>query len=154
MTYVTKYSDKEFGPFLVDDGTGTAYVDPENADLVLTSGDKYTVEGGEDPPPFISEFLERETDVDTVGRYERQYMEVRVDVDEQVRVAAETDPDSNVEIEEPVMTAILDGGDAPKFLVTDDTDLDLGSRMRQEALVYFLIAGVLFAFSFMFFYMG
>ena len=154
MTYVTKYSDKEFSPFLVDDGTGTAYVDPENADLVLTSGDKYTVEGGEDPPPFISEFLERETDVDTVGRYERQYMEVRVDVDEQVRVAAETDPDSNVEIEEPVMTAILDGGDAPKFLVTDDTDLDLGSRMRQEALVYFLIAGVLFAFSFMFFYMG
>jgi hypothetical protein len=154
MTYVTKYSDKEFGPFLVDDGTGTAYVDPENADLVLSSGDKYTVEGGEDPPAFISEFLERETDVDTVGRYERQYMEVRVDVDEQVRVAAETDPDSNVEIEEPVMTAILDGGDAPKFLVTDDTDLDLGSRMRQEALVYFLIAGVLFAFSFMFFYMG
>ena len=154
MTYVTKYSDKEFGPFLVDDGTGTAYVDPENADLVLTSGDKYTVEGGEDPPPFISEFLERETDVDTVGRYKRQYMEVRVDVDEQVRVAGETDPDSNVDIEEPVMTAILDDGDAPKFLVTDDTDLDLGSRMRQEALVYFLIAGVLFAFSFMFFYMG
>ena len=154
MTYVTKYSDKEFGPFLVDDGTGTAYVDPENADLVLTSGDKYTVEGGEDPPPFISEFLERETDVDTVGRYQRQYIEVRVDVDEQVRVAAETDPDSNVEIEEPVMTAILDGGDAPKFLVTDDTDLDLGSRMRQEALGYFLAAGVLFAFSFMFFYMG
>lgn len=154
MTYVTKYSDKEFGPFLVDDGTGTAYVDPENADLVLTSGDKYTVEGGEDPPPFISEFLERETDVDTVGRYEREYEEVRVDLDEQVRVAAETDPDSNVEIEEPVMTAILDAGDAPKFLVTDDTDLDLGSRMRQEALVYFLIAGVLFAFSFMFFYTG
>lgn len=154
MAYVTKYSDKEFGPFLVDDGTGTAYVDPENADLVLTSGDKYTVEGGEDPPPFISEYLEREMDIDTVGRYKRQYMEFRVDVDEQVRIAAETDPDSNVDIEEPVMTAILDAGDAPKFLVTDDTDLDLGSRMRKEALVYFLIAGVLFAFSFMFFYMG
>ena len=154
MTYVTKYSDKEFGPFLVDDGTGTAYVNPENADLVLTSGDKYTVEGGEDPPAFISEFLERETDVDTVGRYEREYEEVRVDVDEQVRVAAETDPDSNVDIEEPVMTAILDAGDAPKFLVTDDTDRGLGSRMLHEALFTFLAAGILFALSYMSFYMG
>ena len=149
MGSTKKYFDKEFGPFLVDDGTGTAYVDPENADLLLTSGDKYTVEGGEEPPAFISEFLERETNVNTVGRYEREYKEVRVDLDEQVRVAGETDPDSNVDIEEPVMTAILNAGDAPKFLVTDDTDLDLGSRMRQEALLYFLFGGILLAFSIM-----
>lgn len=51
------------------------------------------------------------------------------------------------------MTAILDDGDAPKFLVTDDTDLDLGTRMRQEAFLYFLIGGILLAFSLMFFYM-
>ena len=149
MGSTTKYFDKEFSPFLVDDGTGTAYVDPENADLLLTSGDKYTVEGGEEPPAFISEFLDRETNVNAVGRYEREYKEVRVDLDEQVRVAGETDPDSNVDIEEPVMTAILNAGDAPKFLVTDDTDLDLGSRMRQEALLYFLFGGILLAFSIM-----
>ena len=154
MAYQTKHRDKEFGPFIVDDGSGTAYVDPENADLVLTGGEEYTVEAGEEPPPFISEFLERETDVDTVGRYKRRYEEVRLDLDEQVRVAGETDPDPDVDSTEPVTTAILDDGDAPTFLVTDDTDLDLGSRMRQEALTYFLIGGVLLAFSFMFFYMG
>jgi hypothetical protein len=131
MAWTTKHRDQEFGPFIVDDGTGAACVDPANADLVLTSGDEYPVEGGEDPPTFISEFLERETDIDTVGRYKRRYREVRLDLDEQVRVAGETDPDSNVDLEEPVMTAVLDDGDAPKFLVTDDTDLDLGSRMQQ-----------------------
>lgn len=154
MPYLTEHSDKEFGPFLVDDGTGTAYVDPSNADLVLTSGDEFEVEGGEDPPAFIREFLERETDVDPVGEYERRYEEHRLGVGEQVRVAGETDPDATPDLEEPVTAAIVDDGSAPKFLVTDDADLDLGSRMRQEALLYFLIAGVLFAFSFMFHYMG
>jgi len=154
MAWTTKHSDQEFGPFIVDDGTGTAYVDPTNADLVLTSGDEYSVEGGEDPPEFISGFLKQETKVDPVGRYKRRYKEYRVDLDEQVRVAGETNPDSNGDAEEPVMTAIQDDGSAPKFLVTDDTDLDLGSRMRQEALTYFLIGGTLLAFSFMFFYIG
>lgn len=154
MAWTTKHRDQEFGPFIVDDGTGLAYVDPANADLVLTSGAEYTVEGGEDPPAFIREFLERETDVDPVGRYKRRYKEVRLDLDEQVRVAGETDPDSNIDVEEPVMTAILDDGGAPTFLVTDDIDLDLGSRMRQEALLYFLIGGILLAFSVMFFSMG
>jgi len=154
MAWTTKHRAREFGPFLVDDGTGTAYVDPANADVVLTSGDEYTVEGGEDPPEFVRRFLERETDVDPVGRYERRYQEYRVDLDEPIRVAGEATPESNVDVETPVTTAILDGGDAPKFLVTDDTDLDLGSRMRQEAFLYFLVAGVLFAFSLLFFYMG
>jgi hypothetical protein len=53
-----------------------------------------------------------------------------------------------------VTTAIRDDGDAPKFLVTDDVDLDLGSRMRQEARNYFIMGGVLLAFSFIFYYMG
>jgi hypothetical protein len=154
MGWITKHSDQAFGPFVVDDGTGTAYVDPANADVVLTSGDEYTVEGGEDPPAFIREFLERETDVDPVGRHKRRYKEYRVDVDEPVRVAGETDPDSTGDAEESVQTALLDAGAAPKFLVTDDADLDLCSRMRQEAFLYFLIAGVLFAFAAMFYYMG
>jgi hypothetical protein len=153
MPWLTEHREKEFGPFLVDDDTGTAYVDPANADLVLTTGDEYTVEGGEDPPAFIREYLERETDVDPVGEYKRRYKEYRLDVDEQVRVAGETDPDGTPDLAEPVTTAILDDGEAPKFFVTDETDRDLGSRMRQEAFLYFLIAAVLFAFSFMFYYM-
>lgn len=156
MAYTTKHRDQTMGPFVVDDGTGTAFVDPANADVVLTSGDEYTVEGGEDPPAFIQEFLQSETDVDTVGRYERRYEEVRLDLDEQVLVAGEVDPDANVDIDvgDPVVTTILDDGAAPKFLVTDDTDLDLGSRMWQEALVYFIMGGLLLAFSFMFYFMG
>lgn len=154
MPWMTKHREKEFGPFLVDDDTGTAYVDPANADVVLTTGDEYNVEGGEEPPAFIREYLKRETDVDTVGQYKRRYKEYRLDVDEQVRVAGETDPDGTPDLAEPVTTAILDDGEAPKFLVTDDIELDLGSRMRQEAFLNFLIAAVLFAFSFMFYYMG
>ncbi|MFB6120508.1 MAG: hypothetical protein ABEJ68_05260 [Halobacteriaceae archaeon] len=154
MAWTTKHRDQEFGPFVVDDGTGSAYVDPADADLVLTSGDEYTVDGGEDPPAFVAEFLERETDVDPVGRYERRYEEYRLDLGEQARVAGETDPDATDGVEAPVVTAIVDDGGAPKFLVTDDTDLDLASRMRQEALLYFLLGGVLLAFSAMFFFVG
>jgi hypothetical protein len=142
MGWTTKHRDKEFGPFLVDDGPSTAYVDPANADLVLTSGEEYTVEGGEEPPTFIREFLERSTEVDPVGQHKREYTEARLDLKEEVRVAGDSDPDSSDLVEESVTTAIRDDGDAPKFLVTDDVDLDLGSRMRQEARNYFIMGGV------------
>lgn len=147
MAERTKHRDDEFGPFLVDDGTGTAYVDPSDADLVLKSGDEYIVEGGEEPPPFIREFVDRETSIDPVGRRKRWYREYRVDVGEDVRVAGQADPHAAPDGGAPVTTGFVEAGDAPKFFVTDDVDLDLGKRLRQEALVYFLIAAVLLGFS-------
>lgn len=148
MSYLTKYRDQEFGPFVVDDRTGTAYVDPEHADLVLSSGDEFAVDGGEDPPPFVREFVDRETDVDPVGRYRRRYKEYRIDVDEEVRVAGQTDPDAVRALDEPVTTVVSEAGAAPKFFVTDDADLGLGKRMLQETLVYFLAGAILLAISY------
>jgi hypothetical protein len=153
MPEITKHSDREFEPFVVDDGTGAAYVDPESAELMLESGDEFTVEGGEEPPAFVREFVEHETSIDPVGEHKRWYREFRLDVDEEARVAGEADPDA-VALEESVTTAVVAAGDAPKFFVADDADLDLGQRMRQEALIYFVIAGTLFAFSYMFVVMG
>ena len=148
MGRTTKYSDTEFEPFVLDDGTGTAYVDPSDADIVLSSGDEFVVAGGDQPPAFIREFLERETSVKPVGKRKRWYREYRVDVDGDVRVAGQTDTGTVPALDVPVTTAVAEAGDAPKFVVTDDPDLGLGKRMLQEALIYFLIAGMLFVFAY------
>lgn len=136
-----KYSDTEFDPFVLDDGTGTAFVDPSDADVVLSDGDEIAVEGGEQPPEFVREFLERETSVEPVGRRKRWYTEYRLDGE--ARVAGHTDPDIDPGLEHPPTTAVVEAGDAPKFVVTDDHDLTLGKRMLQEALLYFLVGGLL-----------
>lgn len=142
MAETTKYRDTDFMPFVLDDGTGTAYVDPAEADLLLTEDDEVTVDGGEEPPAFVKEFLARETSVDPVGRHERQYTEARLDVGGQVRVGGQADPDATPSLEEPATTAVVAAGDAPKFLVSDDHDLGLGRRLLQEAFLYFLVAAI------------
>lgn len=150
MGDATIFHDSAFGPFIVDDQTGTAYVDPADADLVLTEPETYSVDAGEEPPSFIREFIERETSVEAIGDHPRRFEEYRLDVGESARVAGETDPDLATDIEGTHTTAIVSAGRAPKFFVTDDAALDLGKRMRQEALVRFLAGGVLLAMSYMF----
>lgn len=148
MGRITKHSESAIEPFVLDDGTGTAYVDPSNADVVLASDDEFEVEGGRQPPAFIEEFLEHETSVNPVGKHKRWYQEYRIELDGDVRVAGQADADAVPTVDDPVTTAVVAAGDAPKFLVTDDPDLGLGKRMLQEAFVYFLMSGVLFAFAY------
>lgn len=148
MAYRTLYMDDGFGSFVVDDGTGTAYVDPTGADLVMESGDEVTVDGGEDPPARVREFLERETDVDPIGRRERRYTEVRVGVGDPVYVAGQADPRPVDGLEASATTAITERGDAPRFYVTDDPDTGLGRRLLGEALTSFLMAGILLAIAY------
>ncbi|WP_284011003.1 hypothetical protein [Haloarcula pelagica] len=144
----TKYSATEFEPFVLDDGTGTAYIEPSDADVVLTSGDEFEVEGGDHPPAFIGEFLDRETSVQPVASRKRWYREYRIDADGAVRVAGHAGVDAASAPDEAVTTAVVDAGDAPKFVVTDDPDLGLGKRMRQEALGNFLVGGILLVFAY------
>lgn len=154
MAETTKYHDSDFEPFYVDDGTGTAYVDPSDADLLLKDNEEITVAGGERPPAFVREFLDRETSVDPVGQYERQYTEARLDVDGQVRVGGQADPDAAPSLEEPVTTSVTAAGDAPKFLISDDPDVGLGRRLLQEAFVYFLVATICIVIAYFLLFAG
>lgn len=148
MARRTKYSETEFGPFVLDDRTGSVYVDPSDADVVLTSGDEFEVEGGTHPPEFVAEYVEQQTPASPVGNRKRWYQEYRIDVDGEVRVAGGTNPDEVPALDGPLHTAVVDAGGAPKFVVTDDHDLGLGRRMVQEAFGNLLIAGILLVFAY------
>lgn len=157
MSWTRQYAGGDQQAFLVDDETGVAYVDPDGAEVMLTSGDETIVEGGEPPPAEIREFLDRETDLgeaeETVGPIDpgtrdRRYKEVRIDVGEPVLVAGHADRDGSDRFDEPVSTTITKRGDAPRFYVTDDPDSSLTRRLLSEAVVSFLAAGILLAIAY------
>lgn len=149
---VPRYDDAAAEPFVVDDGTGTAYVDPSEADLQLNDDEDITVAGGEEPPAFVRDFLERETSVDPVSTQERQYTEARLDIDGEVRVAGQADPDAAASLQQPVTTALTAAGDAPRFLVSDDPDLGLVRQLLKETLLYFFFAAVCFVVAYFLFF--
>ncbi len=149
MTWSTRYVDDGYRPFVVDDDTGTAFVDPDGAELLLTSGDEVVVDAGEEPPAHVREFLARETDIDPVdSRRRRRYREVRIGVGDSVRVAGQADPDAVHDIDEPVTTAVTERGDAPRFYVTDDPDRSLGRNLLSEAFGSFLAAAILLGIAY------
>lgn len=145
MTWSTRYADDDAVPFLVDDGTGRAYVDPDGADLVLSSGDEVVVEAGETPPENISRFLERETSLGEVGSRRRRYKEARIAVGDPILVAGHADPSATPD-DHAATSSITAGGDAStRFYVTDDPSQGVTRRLLQEVLVYLLVALLLFS---------
>lgn len=145
MSWSERYVDDGARPFRVEDGTGTAYVDPDGSALLLTSGEEITVGAGEEPPARVREFLDRETNLEAVDSRRRRYKAVRIEPGDPVLVAGATDPDGADAPADPATTAIGDGPDAPRFYATDDPDHGLGSRLVREILGYALAAAVLFA---------
>lgn len=149
MTWSTRHSDDGYRPFVVDDDTGTALVDPDAADLLLTSSDEVVVDAGEEPPAHVREFLERETDLPIVdSKRRRRYKEVRIGVGDAVRVAGQADPDAAHDLDESVTTAVTERGDAPRFYVTDDPDRSLGRNLLSEAFGSFLAAAILLGIAY------
>lgn len=149
MPWRGQYTDEAHCPFIVDDGTGTAYVDPEDAELMLKDGDEFTVEPGEEPPPRIREFLERETNVTPVdSKRRRKYTETRIGIGDDVLVTGQTDPDAVSDLEQSVTTVIAARGDAPRFYITDDLDSGVGGRLAREAFGSFLAAAILLGIAF------
>lgn len=148
MSWSTRYTDDGYRPFVVDDDTGTAFVDPDGADLLLTSGDEVVVDAGEEPPAHVREFLARETDFDPVDSRRRRYREVRIGVGDSVRVAGQADPDAALGLDEPATTAVTERGDAPRFYVTDDPDRGLGRNLVSEAFGSFLAAAILLGIAY------
>jgi len=148
MAEPTRYIEDGVRPFVVEDDTGTAYVDPDGAELLLTSGDEVGVAANEEPPPYIREFVERETDLDPVGSRKRRYKEVRIDVGGPVLAAGHADPAATDGADGSATTAITEQGDAPRFYVTDDPDTGLGRRLLWEAFVAFLAAAILLAIAY------
>jgi hypothetical protein len=139
----TEYIDDGFVPFVVDDDTGTVYVDPDGSELRMESDEEVVVPGGEQPPRQVREFIERETDLDPVHERKRWVEEYRLGVGDDVYVAGQVDPDGAPD----GSVAVGDGARAPKFFVSDEPGHDLAAQVRTEALFRFLVAGVLFAFA-------
>lgn len=146
MTWTTRYVDDDAVPFLVDDGTGRAYVDPDGSDLVLSSGDEIIVEAGDAPPANVSRFLDRETSLGEVASRRRRYREVRLGVGEPVLVAGHADPASDAPGDEAVACTVTADGDAStRFYITDDPSQGVTRRLLQEVFVYLLVALLLFS---------
>lgn len=79
-----------YEPFVVDDGTGEILVDPNGA-MWSFEDESWTVDGGEQPPSPIREFLEesdeaRDLLADVVHERDRRFQERRLDPGEEVYV--------------------------------------------------------------------
>lgn len=59
LEWGTLASHTECAPFLIDDGTGEALVDPDGAELRLRVDNEYRVEGHEKNSPPVRHFLEK-----------------------------------------------------------------------------------------------
>lgn len=143
-----EYSDYDYAPsFVVEDDTGTAYVEPDGSSLRMELREKVTVPGGEEPPPNVREFIERETDLDPVHRRKRWVEEYRLPIGDPVYVAGQADPGAAPD--GSATTAIGDGLKTPTFFISDDPDHDLETQLWGGALVSFIAAAVLFAAAYM-----
>lgn len=144
----TKFAENDARPFVVDDGTGAAYVDPDGAEVLLTTDDEVSVPGGQEPPARVREFVERETDLDPVARRERHYEESRIDVGDTVYVTGSPDPDGAAGADAEATTALTDGPDVPRYYVSDDPEHGLSRRLLGEAFTAFLIAAILLGITY------
>lgn len=140
------YLDGGMEPFLLDDETGTVYVDPENAEMSMASGDVVELGRNEEPPAWIRDFAEREPDVDPVHKYRREFIERRIEPGDTVYVAGQVSRVGETADTDAVAT-LTDGPDTPRFFVSDDPDYGIGGKLLGEALVAFLIAGLVIGAS-------
>lgn len=143
MGDATEYRDEDVVPFVVDDETATAYVDPEGAEVRMSGQEEVTVEEGERPPEHIAAFIEEETDLDVVRNKKRWFREYRIAAGDEVYVAGTADLDGVTDGDHGATVAV-DGDGAPRFFVSDDPDHGLDAQLLREVLVSFLAAALLF----------
>lgn len=146
MGEVTEYWEDASVPFVVDDGTATAYVDPDGAEIKLSVQMEVTVEGGDEPPERIRAFLERETEMDTVHSRKRWFREHRIEAGDDVHVAGVADLDAVPDdVDEATVALVGDG--ATRFFVSDEPSHGLRDQLLREAFTAFFGAAFLFGFA-------
>jgi hypothetical protein len=163
-SWETEYSQSNSRPFLLEDGTGTAWVDPTDAEFHMPVMDRVERDAGEEPPERFHEALTdgggatpggREADaVVPVGddggtsvvddHHRRRYPEYRLDPGEEVSVDGEARPapDPGATDGDPEL-AIGDGDSIPAYTISTDEDRDVGNELLQRAVGPILIGTLL-----------
>lgn len=117
-------------PFRLEDQTASALVDATGAAISLETDDKTRVDGGEEEPPAIREFLDKNADLDsqaggidvgplTLGTgNDRRYREARLHPGDEAYVLGQTDYDVDArESMRDISAVVRDGEEAPAFVV-------------------------------------
>ncbi|MDY6777447.1 MAG: GIDE domain-containing protein [Candidatus Nanohaloarchaea archaeon] len=151
--WVTVAQGREGKSFYIDDGTGQVLVDPRGADLKVPEDNQFRVEGGEQPPQHIQQFIDRSDSLDSedqdvdLGLFQvatgndRRYHESFVTPGEEVYVfgeAMERPGKGSAQNEENIV--INEKDTTPMFLISDSSEKELSENMGHIAL-FLLIGG-------------
>lgn len=136
-------------PFRLEDRTASVLVDATTADISLETNDSLRVDGGEEAPPAVQEFLDRNADltpqndsIDLAGfsigtGNDRRYHESRLHVDDPAYVLGQTDYDIDArESMRDISAVVRDGEEAPAFVVAQ------GDRERTAKRLFFEHGGL------------
>jgi len=132
-----RYGEANSRAFLVEDNTGTAWVDPTSAEFDLAIEERIEVEAGERPPAPLRRILEQQTKLDVVNDHEnRRFTEYRLDDGEDVHVAGVVDapPASDDPDAAPVDVTIADGEATPLFSISDGDVRDVSGTLKERAM--------------------
>jgi len=84
--WYTTASGTESNGFLLDDGTGSALVDPAGGNRHLSRSETFEVGKGASPPSRVRRFLESHPDLDATSDRRRRYRESRLEPGDDVHV--------------------------------------------------------------------
>jgi len=141
-------------PFLVEDETGSARVDPAGATLKFDE-QVVTVPGGEEPPASIAQYINRTEDIETqhdetvnlvvtelsVGNDQR-FVERRLDVEESVYVYGDVERAPAGEWGSSLVDARLTRGQTETMVVSDTSERGTAWRLARRPLLFVLVGVV------------
>ncbi|SDQ27511.1 GIDE domain-containing protein [Natronobacterium texcoconense] len=136
-------------PFRLEDDTASVRVEPEGADLALSTEITIGVDGGEPEPKQVREFLETQSDLESenssidLGVVEistgnnRRYHERRLDPGEEVYVFGQSHYDIDArETMRDVGAVIEDGPETPAFVVADSCQYVAARRLAKPGAIW------------------
>ncbi|AFZ72331.1 GIDE domain-containing protein [Natronobacterium gregoryi] len=134
-------------PFRLEDDTAGVRVEPEEADCALSTAVTVGVDGGEQEPTQVEEFLETESELESENRSidlgvvevstgnNRRYYERRLDPGEDVYVFGQSHYDIDArETMRDVGAVIEDGPETPAFVVADSCQYVAAKRLARPGL--------------------
>jgi hypothetical protein len=142
------YSREDSVPFLVDDGRGTVRVDPPASADQRFEWQQVTVQPGDEPPPAVQSFVEREGEVDESGGHQvgpvavgsrRRYSEGVLEPGENVYVlgkARETDAGWDDH------DYVIDQHTTDDFILSDKPPDELATQEAARGTLYLAVGGI------------
>jgi len=135
-------SGNERNPFQLDDGTGTALVDPDGATLELTDTKTIEIDADETPPPGIDEYLERTEQVNGDIARKHRYIERRLEPGDDVHVFGPVQRTGHSADMPGGVDAIIGVTDADRgFTVGEDGLTELVDQIKTDTMRYVITPG-------------